>query len=781
MPDQLVLPRPDAESVATDQKGAVRRRQWGAEKRSEPLSIVHPRPSRRKIILGRLGILTTVAAWIVYVISTVLKELADNPNAGFRFQFETVSYLVVVTFLTFSALMYLMARQGALYRFRDHTRVPRGELDRHFADYDAGITVLVPSYAEEPQVVRATLWSAALQEFPDLKIVLLLDDPPHPSDPADLARLDKTRALTAEIAAALSVPATRSKAALAGFRRRAKTPAAGGAAELELLIAEYEAAAGWLEVMAAQEQIEDHVDEFFVDLVLMGLSRELRLVLLGLNAAAAQHSSPPQARLEELYLRLTWIFNVKTETFERKKYASLSHEANKAMNLNAYISLMGHAWQEETTADGVVLRKMTADVEPGGPGRILAAPDTEYLLTLDADSLLLRDYCLRLVYFLESAGNGRVAVTQTPYSSFRGAPTRIERVAGASTDLQHILHQGMTYYGATFWVGANAVIRKRALEDIMEVESSGGFEIRTYIQDRTVIEDTESSIDLGQHGWTLVNYPERLSYSATPPDFGSLVVQRRRWANGGLLILPKLWAQLRQNPVDRRAIPFREVLLRVNYMASIAWSSFGLVFLLAYPYDSRLLSPIMFLAALPYFLAMGSDLRDCGHRFSDIFRIYGFNLILLPVNLAGVLKSLQQAVTGDKIPFARTPKVKDRTAAPAIYVLTPYAIVAFSLLTVWRDALHGNWGNVAFASLNAVLAAGAIRAYIGVFNSAVDVFLGTVNWLYVTPRPKKVEETPVIAKSAEEVDWETILYHGDRRLNRDLRGSADRRRRIAVP
>ncbi|BCW73624.1 glycosyltransferase family 2 protein [Arthrobacter sp. NicSoilB8] len=676
--------------------------------------------------------------------------------------------------------MYLLARQGALYRFRDHTRVPRGELDRHFADYHQGITVLVPSYAEEPQVVRATLWSAALQEFPDLKVVLLLDDPPHPSDPADLARLDKTRVLAAEIAAAMSVPAARSNAALAGFRYRADAAPAGpgtDASELEVLISEYEAGAAWLESMAAAEKVEDHVGEFFVDLVLMGLARELRLVLLGLHAAAAQRTCPPRARLDELYLRLTWIFNVKTETFERKKYASLSHEANKAMNLNAYISLMGHRWTEETTADGVVLRKLAAGAGPEIPGPVLDVPDTEYLLTLDADSLLLRDYCLRLVYLLESAGNERVAVTQTPYSSFRGAPTRIERVAGASTDLQHILHQGMTYYGATFWVGANAVIRKRALEDIVEVESIGGFEIRTYIQDRTVIEDTESSIDLGQHGWTLVNYPERLSYSATPPDFGSLIVQRRRWANGGLLILPKLWVQLRQHRSERRAILFREVLLRVNYMASIAWSSFGLLFLLAYPYDSRLLSPIVFLAALPYFLAMGSDLRDCGHRFSDIFRIYGFNLVLLPVNLAGVLKSLQQAVTGDKIPFARTPKVKDRTAAPAIYVLTPYAIVAFSLLTVWRDAQVGNWGNVAFASLNAVLAAGAIRAYIGVFNSAVDVFLGMVNWLYVSPRPKKVKESPVIAKTAEEVDWETILYHGDRRLNRDLRGSADRRKR----
>ncbi|MET1065799.1 MAG: glycosyltransferase family 2 protein [Arthrobacter sp.] len=681
--------------------------------------------------------------------------------------------------------MYLMARQGALYRFRDHSRVPRGELDRHFADYADGITVLVPSYAEEPQVVRATLWSAALQEFPDLKVVLLVDDPPHPKDPANLAKLEKTRGLAAEISTALSVPAARFNAALGAFRRRTLSAGSNESAELALLIAEYEAAADWLETMAAGEQVEDHVDEFFVDLVLMGLARELRLVLVGLNAAFVQHACPPRSRLDELYLRLTWIFNVSTETFERKKYVSLSHEANKAMNLNAYISLMGNSWREETTADGVVLRKVQGDPELKDEylddgHRILEFPDTTYLLTLDADSLLLRDYCLRLVYFLESAGNERVAVTQTPYSSFRGAPTRIERVAGATTDLQHILHQGMTYYGATFWVGANAIIRKRALEDIVEVESSGAFEIRTYIQDRTVIEDTESSIDLGQHGWSLVNYPERLSYSATPPDFGSLVVQRRRWANGGLLILPKLWSQLRQSRSDRRRILAREVLLRVNYMASIAWASLGLIFLLAYPYDSRLLSPIVFLAALPYFLAMGSDLRDCGHRFSDIFRIYGFNLVLLPVNLAGVLKSLQQAVTGDKIPFVRTPKVKDRTAAPAIYVLTPYAIVAFSLLTVWRDAQLGNWGNVAFASLNAVLAAGAIRAYIGVLNSVVDVFLGMVNWLYVNPRPKKEEESLVVEKTAEEIDWETILYHGDRRLNRDFRGSTDRRRRIAV-
>ncbi|WP_309075648.1 glycosyltransferase family 2 protein [Paenarthrobacter sp.] len=785
MTDQLVdlsdVERDTKELPADRLENTGRKRQWGAERRSEPLAIVHPTPSSRKIVLGRLAMLVTVGAWLYYVVSTIIRQLVDNPNSGFRFGFESISYLIVVTFLTFSALMYLMARQGALYRFKEHRRVPRGELDNHFANYKEAVTVLVPSYAEEPQVVRGTLWSAALQEFPDLRVVLLLDDPPHPTEPEKIHRLEQTRALAGQIADAMAAPAERANNALATFRERHASPLAEEAPatvevyELQLLIAEYEAAVEWLEAMAEAETVEDHVDEFFVDLVIMGLARELRLVLLALNAAEAQNTAPNPERMEQLYLRLTWIFNVQTETFERKRYASLSHEANKAMNLNAYISLMGKRWRREQTAGGVVLRPSLVPHDDD-----LLVPDSTYLLTLDADSLLLRDYCLRLVYFLESAGNERVAVTQTPYSSFRGAPTRIERIAGATTDIQHILHQGMTFYGATFWVGANAIIRKRALEDIVEVETVGGFEIRTYIQDRTVIEDTESSIDLGTHGWTLVNYPERLSYSATPPDFGSLVVQRRRWANGGLLILPKLWNQLSQRRHQRQRVLIREVLLRVNYMASITWASFGLLFLLAYPYDSRLLSPAVFIAALPYFLCMGSDLRDCGHRFSDIFRIYGFNLILLPVNLAGVLKSLQQGLTGDKIPFVRTPKVKDRTAAPAIYVLIPYAIVAFSVLTVWRDAQQGNWGNVAFASLNAVLAMMCIQSYIGLWNSVVDVVLGAVNWLYVSPKPKAKPESLVVPKTAEEVDWESILYHGDRRLNRDLRGGTDRRRRISL-
>lgn len=292
------------------------------------------------------------------------------------------------------------------------------------------------------------------------------------------------------------------------------------------------------------------------------------------------------------------------------------------------------------------------------------------------------------------------------------------------------------------------MIRKKALEDIVETEFVGGFEIKRFVQDHTVIEDTESSIDIALRDWRLVNYPERLSYSATPPDFGSLVVQRLRWANGGLLIFPKLLKLRHLRKHQGRPISRMEFLVRTNYMVSIAWSSLGLIFLLAYPYDGRLLSPLILLAAAPYFIAMSMDLKYSRYKYMDIFRIYGFNLILLPVNIAGTLKSLQQAITTKKIPFARTPKVKNRTATVWPYLVSPLLIIGFSLFTLWRNIKGENWGNAAFAGFNVFAATWAVVAYIGVRNMMVDLWLALVDWIYI--------EVP-IKEERQKALWRTSL------------------------
>lgn len=729
---------------------ARRKRQWGTERSRAPLPAVHSRPSNTKLIWGRVAIWVTVAVWILYVLTVVLTLVAAGAFDTTWRVIEAVSYLLVVTFLMFSALMYLVARQGAFQRFRSHRRAARAELDRHFSAPHDVLTVLVPSYAEEPGVVRKTLWSAALQEYPSLRIVLLIDDNPNPTDPDVAATLNETRALAEQIMTRLDAPAERFSDALIVFEHERSMASGQGVQAMVRLVEEYDFAVEWLREMAAAEPRADHVDDFFADEVILGLADDLESTAIAVSAAIEASETIPDERIYELFRRLVWIFRAELTQFERKRYASLSHEANKAMNLNSYIGLLGGRFAEQHTPDGLMLRPV-----PTAQRGDLDIPYSEFVLTLDADSVLLRDYCLRLVHFLEQPQNVKVAVTQTPYSSFRGAPTRIERLAGATTDVQHILHQGMTAHNATFWVGANAVIRMEALDDILEIDTVDGIEVRRYVQDRTVIEDTESSVDLGDHGWTLINYPERLSYSATPPDFGSLVVQRRRWANGGLLILPKFWKQVRARRQVLKPLGMDEIMLRVNYMASIAWASFGLVFLLVYPYDSRLVSPLVIVGALPYFLAMASDLHYTGYKRTDIFRIYGFNLIMLPVNLAGVLKSIQQGLTGAKIPFARTPKVKDRTATQLLYVVAPYVIVGFSAFVAWRSFQDSAWGTFAFSSLNTVLASWAILANIGIRNSIVDIWIGLTDWMWVDANP-----TPTNTAADSTVDWRSALHNG---------------------
>jgi cellulose synthase/poly-beta-1,6-N-acetylglucosamine synthase-like glycosyltransferase len=726
------------------------KRQWGAEKRLDPLPIVHDIPSTKKISFSRIAIVATVLLWVVYFVYTVIRQFFEG-STTFSFIMQAMIYLAIVTFLTFSSLMYLITRQGAFQRFKKHLRVPRAELDRYFDKKRPSVTVLIPSYEEEPSVIRKTLISAALQEYPALRVVLLLDNNPNPKNPDQAAKLNASRQLIEEVKELFKEPRELLSEAYERFEAKNSNRSYVDPEQVKVLSGHYAWAASWLNNLANQEVIDDHVDVFFSDQVLRELAKDLDLVGRALQTSSLESAKLPKSRVRQLYLRLKWIFDFDIALFERKMYASLSKEPNKAMNLNSYIGLMGGAYRYLLTPDGPIL------VPTKHPKKYdLVVPDSDFVLTLDADSILLREYCLRLVYFLEQPDNARVAVTQTPYSSFRGASSRIERLAGATTDVQHILHQGMSYYGATFWVGANAIIRKKALEDICESEWVGGFEIKRYIQDRTVIEDTESSIDLTLHGWTLVNYPERLSYSATPPDFGSLVVQRRRWANGGLLIIPKLWSHTRARQRRNEAVLMAELMLRLNYMASIAWASFGLILLLAYPYNGRLLSPFVILAALPYFLAMASDLKYCGYKRSDVLRIYGFNLMLLPVNIAGVIKSIQQSLTGKKIPFARTPKVKNRTLTPALYIIAPLLIIGFSMFTFYRDEQVHNWGNAAFAGINALLTFWAVIAYIGIKNAIVDLWRSFVNWLYVEVPVKHEADSGEM----QAINWRSVLYHG---------------------
>ena len=145
--------------------------------------------------------------------------------------------------------------------------------------------------------------------------------------------------------------------------------------------------------------------------------------------------------------------------------------------------------------------------------------------------------------------------------------------------------------------------------------------------------------------------------------------------------------------------------------------------------------------------------------------IYGFNLILLPVNLAGAGASMVQLLIGGRPAFKRTPKVRSRTTPGFTFVVMPYVFVAFSVAVLISDVSRDRWVNAALAAINAALAGYAIVAYIGVGNSIVDIFNNVVSWLYKpqrAPRAKRAAPraaVPITVADAPAAHWsQTLAY-----------------------
>lgn len=695
---------------------------------------LHPRPSSASIVRSRVALVTCVALWLLYMTTVVVTLSRGGALVDVWHLLGTVVFLVSVTALTFSAGMYLLARVGALPRLAAHRRARRADIDERFDRGDLRVLALLPSYGEDPAYVRMALWSVALQEVPQLRVVLLLDDPPT-DDPAIRDRLARTRAIIDEIRLELTGPRELARDALAVAE---SSPADARAA----VAAAYDTVARWMRERAALEPRDGHAEAFFADRVLGSLADELAAVGSALEEASDDgDEAVSPARVRSLARRLARTLDADVDVFERKRFSELSHEPTKAGNLNAYLALVGG-----------IHRLHDLD----GTERIVEVPDCDAVITLDADSMLLPEYAARLVHALEQPGNERVGVIQTPYSSYRGRRSAIERLAGATTDLQHLVHQGLTAFDATFWVGANAVIRWATLADLRTIDTVDGRPVVRFLRGRTVIEDTEASIDVISHGWKLVNYPERLSYSATPPDFGTLVVQRRRWANGGLLVLPALWRTAAARRSAGRPMGVWGFLLRMNYLGSIAWVTAGLLVLLTVvPLNGDLVSVVLVLIALPYFVEMAHDLKVLGYRRRDIVGVYGLNLLLLAVNLAGTIGSVVQAFTGHRVAFARTPKRGERTPAGALLVLAPLVIAVASVIVAVRSFSEGSWIAAAFALFTAICVSGAVIRLIGVGNAVADLWNGWLEWIWVP-----VEQRATTASEAKAPAWRRVLDDG---------------------
>ena len=515
-------------------------------------------------------------------------------------------FLAVAMLLSYGVCTYLCARRGYLSRVLTFNAVSNSDLGSIRTKQEMPtVTVLIPSYQEDVHVMRKTLISAALQAYPRRRVVLLIDNPPSPLA-SERRKLDAARQLPTEVAQLFARPQRDCFGAMERFLQRTTQAPLNGMDESQNLAHLYRVIASWYEEQAHAHPQLEYSDSFFADMTFKQPAARLRDDAAHWKRrahTAATHQDHELFARE--YRRLLNLFSVEITSFERKRYLNLSHYPNKASNLNSYIALLGGSYRETPTPTGVLLTPTSPDHAD------FTVPAAEFILMLDADTLIASEYTMRLVDFLCQPGHEAIAVVQSPYSTFPRPPHTLQRIAGAQTDIQYLLHQGLTYYDATYWVGANAVVRTAALSTIMTLAEERGFKVKKFIQDHTLIEDTESSIDLICRGWKLFNYPQRLAFSATTPDFGSLLIQRRRWANGGLLVLPKLWRYVRSTAVTPGVIA--EFFIRAQYLLSLGPVSLAFLVVVVFAVGQALWINWMVVTALVYYAFYLRDLRLNGY------------------------------------------------------------------------------------------------------------------------------------------------------------------------
>src|SRR5262249_562453 len=177
--------------------------------------------SPRRAPLSRLitaaGISITLVAWAGMVVHDLgVLRLSGREHDYFGMT-QALLYVALASVLVYGSLVYLFARWGHLTRLRNHRPPSDAELDAFRLEAVPMVTSLVPSYKEDRGVVRKTLLSAALQDYPRRSVVLLLDDPPVPTSVQDAKALEEMRQIPTNIERLLAPMRSRIASALAAF------------------------------------------------------------------------------------------------------------------------------------------------------------------------------------------------------------------------------------------------------------------------------------------------------------------------------------------------------------------------------------------------------------------------------------------------------------------------------------------------------------------------------------------------------------------------------------
>src|SRR2546422_1002139 len=185
-------------------------------------------------------------------------------------------FMLIVALLLWGGLVYQLTRLAYFLRRLDHRPAPARVLEEFSNGAVPSLTIIVPSYKEEPQVVQRTLLSAALQDYPNRRIVLLIDDPAHPANADDRRALRRIESLPVRLQALFAEVATRFGRECAAYECRHARGAIDFPVEAQRISHLYENAAQWLEEQASNLVGDEPGDELLRGKVFLQLAGKQR-------------------------------------------------------------------------------------------------------------------------------------------------------------------------------------------------------------------------------------------------------------------------------------------------------------------------------------------------------------------------------------------------------------------------------------------------------------------------------------------------------------------------
>lgn len=230
--------------------------------------------------------------------------------------------------------------------------------------------------------------------------------------------------------------------------------------------------------------------------------------------------------------------------------ALAAQSAERARRLKALCSEVGASY---------LTRERNEHAKAGNINAALPRTSSELILMLDCDHVPTADILRHTVGYFQR--DPKLFLVQTPH--FFVTPDPVERnlkvfgrMPGENEMFYDRIQLGLDFWGASFFCGSAAVIRREAL-----IQNGG-------LSRLTVTEDAETSLGLHARGWHSVYVNRPMVAGLHPPSFTDFVLQRMRWAQGMAQMF------LLTNPLKLRGLTAWQ---RVGYLTSSMFWFFGFV------------------------------------------------------------------------------------------------------------------------------------------------------------------------------------------------------------